>query len=267
MINAIVTAETNERIVERIQAGDAEALDTLCAANRGLVAHVAKRYAAELNSRGDCDTDDLMQAGFIGVFLAATLYTPDRGAKFSTYAVFYIRREMRRTLGLLTSKRDAGRGATSLDAPLYSDNDELTLLDTLVDNEAEDINGRIEREELKAAVRSAVGRIRNNKNRRAIEAYYFLEKSTEQQAEEDGVSVQNISKRLNKGHLELYRDAKLSRWAVDYEHTNIYRYKGVRSFKSSFSSVVEDIIIQAEERQTERNKKRVALQEILGTLM
>lgn len=254
-------AEKNEHIVGRIQAGDTEALATLWTMNTGLVAYVAKRYIGLLGERGDCDYDDLMQAGFLGLYQAATKYAPDRGAKFSTYAVFHIMREMRRALGILTEKHDTSVNAISLDAPLYKDSDNITILNTLaVPGEEEN---PIEREELCAAVRAAVARMKHGAARRTVEAYHFEGMSEAQQAEAEGVSEQSISNRLYRGYRELYNDPELQRWAVDYTYTNLYRTKGIRAFNTSFSSVVEDIVIQAEEQKS----KRTALYEVLGSLV
>ena len=259
---------TNESIVERIQAGDTDAIRVLWERNKGLISKIAKRYTSIINERGDCDFDDLMQVGFFGIHRAADEYSPERGAKFSTFAVFFIKREMRRTLGILTSKRDASLYADPLDAPLYGDGHNTTLLDSMA--APEDNENTIEQEELRAAVHAAVGRMKNDAARRTIEACYFAGTSTAQQAEAEDTSQQNINERLHKGYRELYHDPELHSWAVDYEYTNLHRHKGVRAFKSSRSSVVEDIVLQAEDivvKVEERQNKRAALYEALGSLV
>lgn len=261
---------TNESIVERIQAGDTDAICVLWERNKGLISMIAKRYTSIINGRGDCDFDDLMQAGFFGIHGAADEYSPERGAKFSTFAVFFIKREMRRTLGILTSKRDASLYADPLDAPLYRDDDDTTLLDTIADDAGEQAGEHVEQEELRTAVRAAVGRMKHDAARRTIEAYYFEGKNTEQQASVAGVTPGEISNRLFRGYRELYHDPELHSWAVDYEYTNPYRHKGVRAFKSSRSSVVEDIVLQAEAmvvKVEEQQSKRAALYEALGSLV
>ena len=263
MRNTIATTETNEHIVERIQAGETDAIGILWTANKGLVAHIAKRYSVTLSDRGDCDIDDLMQAGFIGIHRAVEKYSPDKGAKFASYAVFYMRAEMRRALGALskTSKRDAYIGAISLDAPLFDDQEDITLMDTLT--APEDDENILERDELCGAVRAAVSRMKHKTNRHTVESYHFEGINESQLAEAEGTSAKNISRRLYKGYLELSRDPELRKWAVDYEYINPHCRKGVKAFNSSFSSVVEDFILQAEEKATTKS----ALYEALGSLI
>lgn len=57
----------------------------------GLVHLCARRF-----DRGGVDYEDLFQAGCVGLILAAQRYDPDRGTKFSTYAVPVILGEIRR---------------------------------------------------------------------------------------------------------------------------------------------------------------------------
>jgi len=83
--------ETNAAIVERVQAGDADALQDLCETNKRLVGYFANRYLSYVEQRKDLDFDDLMQAGCLGMCLAAAKYDPGRGASFATFAADYIR--------------------------------------------------------------------------------------------------------------------------------------------------------------------------------
>ncbi len=113
--------DANAEIISRIQSGDHGAFRELCEANSGLVAHVALHYLPIIERRNDIEIDDLMQAGYLGMYMAAGKYTPGRGAKFSTFAVYYIRREIQRELGFYRKRRDAADIAISLDAPLHKE--------------------------------------------------------------------------------------------------------------------------------------------------
>lgn len=93
----------------------------------GLVATFAKRYFPLCDRASDMD--DLMQAGHIGVMLAEATWNADKGA-FSTWAAFYIQREMQDAIGLRGTKSKAQREAVSLDAPLGED-EEGTLQDVI----------------------------------------------------------------------------------------------------------------------------------------
>ena len=68
---------------------------TFVAANHGLVRAVAARY----QQRG-LPLDDLVQEGTVGLLRAVDLFDPDRGARFSTYAVWWIKQAIRRALAV-----------------------------------------------------------------------------------------------------------------------------------------------------------------------
>jgi len=257
--------DVNNAIIEKIQVGDSYALQELLEVNRGLAAHIARRYLPLVEQRNDIDLDDLVQSGYIGMIATAGKYDPERDMKFSSFAVYFIKKEIRRTFGILYSKdkRDPLYGAVSLDTPLDADDaDSATLSDIIAAEEEPD---RLEDEALRETVRAAVDRIENDKTRGAIEEFYWKGKTEEQIAEDRGVSKQSINDRLHKGYDELKRDKELHQWAVDFGLINVYRHKGVRAFKTSFSSVVEDIVIQAEERYNKNKMK--ALSDVLGNLL
>ena len=170
---------------------------------------------------------------------------------------------MRDALGIRTVKRDPIQNASALDAPIVKyGEDGATLLDTIaVPTEYPEEN--VEREELQAAVRAAVGRVEHAAARSAIEACYWQGKTLEQIAERNGVSSQHVSYLIYRGYRTLYNDPELQQWAIDYDYVNLHRHKGVKAFKTSFSSVVEDIVLQAEERY----ERRDALVDVLGSLL
>lgn len=82
----------NEELVARIRnrIDAAECMAQLWQQNRLFVAQIAKKYTAYE------DMDDLMQEGFIGLCNAVECYDPDNGAKFLTYAAYWIQQAMLR---------------------------------------------------------------------------------------------------------------------------------------------------------------------------
>lgn len=80
-------------LIERSQAGDKEARETLIEENLGLVRHIVKRFAG----RG-YDMDDLFQIGCIGLMKAIDKFDLKYEVRFSTYAVPMIQGEIKRFL-------------------------------------------------------------------------------------------------------------------------------------------------------------------------
>lgn len=80
-------------LIERSQAGDKEARETLIEENLGLVRHIVKRFAG----RG-YDMEDLFQIGCIGLMKAIDKFDLNYEVRFSTYAVPMIQGEIKRFL-------------------------------------------------------------------------------------------------------------------------------------------------------------------------
>lgn len=88
--------QNNETLCALIQQGNQQAKNDLCVKNERLVFSIAKRY---LGFRGNkLEINDLMQFGFLGLLRAADLFDFNMGAKFSTYAVPWIRQSITRGL-------------------------------------------------------------------------------------------------------------------------------------------------------------------------
>ena len=63
--------------------------ETLITANLGIVPHVARPFRS-----GTIPFEDLIQDGYIGLLEAVDRFDPNRGAKFSTYACWWIRKAL-----------------------------------------------------------------------------------------------------------------------------------------------------------------------------
>jgi RNA polymerase primary sigma factor len=89
----LLTAEQEQDLARRVQAGDAQAERLLVEANLRLVVTIARRYL----NRG-LSLLDLIEEGNVGLLHAARKFRPDRGTRFSTYATWWIRQAVVRAL-------------------------------------------------------------------------------------------------------------------------------------------------------------------------
>jgi RNA polymerase primary sigma factor len=81
------------RLAKRAQAGDPEARKRLIVSNLRLVVSIAKKYLYY-----GLPLLDLIEEGNLGLMKAVDRYDPDRGCKFSTYATWWIRQAVTRSL-------------------------------------------------------------------------------------------------------------------------------------------------------------------------
>jgi len=89
----LLTADQELSLGRRVVAGDKEAARTLAAANLRLVVSVARRHINH-----GLSFDDVIQEGNIGLLHAVEKFDPERGFKFSTYAVWWIRQAITRAI-------------------------------------------------------------------------------------------------------------------------------------------------------------------------
>ena len=90
----LLEKDQEEDLAVRISRGDDEAFDHLVRANLRLVVSIARRYA----SLSLLVIGDLVAEGNLGLMVAAKRFDPALGARFSTYATFWIKNHMRRAL-------------------------------------------------------------------------------------------------------------------------------------------------------------------------
>ena len=89
--------QTNERLCVLAQKGDAAALDSLIDNNKSFIGKVANDLFRSMNlaqSGLNLDTDDLKQAGNLGLWKAVPKFDAAQGMKFLTYAAPAIRNAM-----------------------------------------------------------------------------------------------------------------------------------------------------------------------------
>ena len=92
----LLTAEEEQKLAHRIQTkNDSKAQQHMMRANLRLVVSIAKKYAPS----NDPDMlMDLIQEGNLGLMRAVQRFQPDRGTRFSTYGVYWIKQAILRSL-------------------------------------------------------------------------------------------------------------------------------------------------------------------------
>jgi RNA polymerase sigma-32 factor len=89
-MHPILNRDEEVALARRFQAGDKAAGQNLVTANLRLVVKIAKAY----RTRG-ISLDDLIQEGNLGLMAAVAKFDPERGVRLISYAVFYIKAQIR----------------------------------------------------------------------------------------------------------------------------------------------------------------------------
>lgn len=103
-------AREEAALAQRAASGESEALTRLLEANRPLILTLAGRLGATAALR-----DELVQAGAIGLMQAVHRFSPDAGARLTTYAVPWMLGEMKRTLRRALDGTGAGERYAALE--------------------------------------------------------------------------------------------------------------------------------------------------------
>lgn len=90
---ALLTREEESQLARKIKRGDKAAKERMIKANLRLVVKIANDYAAY-----GLPLLDLISEGNLGLIKAVERFDPRKGAKFSTYAAWWIKQSIRRAL-------------------------------------------------------------------------------------------------------------------------------------------------------------------------
>jgi RNA polymerase sigma factor (sigma-70 family) len=95
----VLTKDEEFEICQRIKSGDQSAISQLVKHNLRFVIHTAKKYQ-NLGLR----FEDLISFGNIGLYRAAEKFDVDRGFKFITFAIWYVKAEITQALNELSNQ-------------------------------------------------------------------------------------------------------------------------------------------------------------------
>ena len=193
-----LNAKEEQQAFEALEAGDMQAREKLISHNLRLVAHIVKKYYA-----ADCDQEDLISIGTIGLIKAVSSFRQANGARFSTFAARCIENEI---LMYFRSMKKT-KGTVSLYDAIDSDKDGNALvLGDIVADEA-DVGKNYENKEEQSRLMCAVRGL-DERDKKIIVLRYGLAGQppcTQQQVElRMGISRSYVS-RIEKHVLSLLR--------------------------------------------------------------
>lgn len=91
---------SNEELCALAKGGDAEARNQLFENNLSFIRQQANKIGGQ-NGSGRLDVDNLIQEGCLGLMEAIDRFDSERGTKFLTYAVWWIRKFMQETVSIV----------------------------------------------------------------------------------------------------------------------------------------------------------------------
>jgi RNA polymerase sporulation-specific sigma factor len=217
-----------------------------CAEHRGLVYHIARQYRAVCLYDRAADTEDLVQAGYIGLMRAVQTYDESKGI-FSSWAVIHIKLEMRKVLGINHGKQRADMGAASLNEVVPGTEDS-TLLDTL--EAPVDIEGDFDHAELVEGVRTAVGLLPDSQST-LVRMHDLQGKGLAEAGNRCGLEPPVAYQAHRNAIKKLRRDPRLLALAKAHHldrRTNWYHHVSSKQYKSTWMSSTEAIAFWREQK-------------------
>ena len=172
--------------------------------NLRLVAHIIKKYYTHYD-----DTDDLISIGTIGLIKGINTYRPDKGVRLATYASKCAENEI--LMYFRSTRKNAAETLLSDALDTDGDGNSLSLLDIL--SEDEDMDARLQSDEMCQALRRCIGEVLDAREREIIRLRYAIgggEPLTQREtAQRCGISRSYVS-RIEKKAIEKLRAALLA---------------------------------------------------------
>ena len=202
-----LTREQETTLARAAQAGDRKATNALVEANLRFVIQVAKQYQGM-----GLELEDLIAFGNIGLFEAVERFNPDKGVKFITFAVWYIRAELQKALNDLSRvvRIPSHKTATeeqhikSIHTPVGDDENKETYADRYL--AADSTKSARDRADLRYDLQRALDQL-PAKQRAAITMFYGIDaeypKCMDQIAEELNVTGERARQLVRGAELAL----------------------------------------------------------------
>ena len=194
-----LTAEEEQLYLQRSAEGDLEARNILIERNLRLVAHIMKKYYAQVS-----DQEDLISIGTIGLIKAVSTFDTSKGARLATYAARCVENEI---LMYFRSQRKSAQDVSLSDyIETGSDGAALSLMDVI--SEEDDLLEQVTTREAVRQLRQVMDDKLTEQERQVIVLRYGLDgekpKRQREVAKVCGISRSYIS-RIEKRALEKLR--------------------------------------------------------------
>lgn len=253
---------SNEEIVLMIRAGDREQLPDLWERVKRFCFMTIYRYRDLCKDNIAVSMEDLQQECYVAMVDAVEHFKPEAGG-FLTILDFYVRGRCRAALGLQGRAHKEHYCKDSIDEPGKGE-DTRPLKDLLEDTTLPGMTDELELDELQKDVRKAVSKLPDS-DEEIIRRHYLEGEPIKTLADQRGVTSSWIQAKKLTALEQLSKDERMK----EYAEISFHRHKGVRAFRSSQSSVVEDavLLIEAmrERRQAQINKMiREAREEMIA---
>lgn len=98
-----LSKEEEKEEIKRIKSGDRISKERFVERNLNLLISIAKRYTTE-----KAELDDLIQEGYFGLEKALEKFDLNKGVRFSTYAIIYIKKEMQKAASVMNRDLQIG---------------------------------------------------------------------------------------------------------------------------------------------------------------
>ena len=197
---APLSAKEEAELVQAMISGDGVARDKLIEHNLRLVAHIAKKYRSN-----DCDPDDLVSIGSIGLIKAIHTFRPDAG-RLTTYASRCIENEI---LMHLRANRKLRNTLTMSDCATFDGEGNEVQLTDLMGTEGDVVSDEVEKRISSGLALELIDRVLDARQARVIRLRYGLEDGVfhpqHEVAKQLGISRSYVS-RIEKRALEILKN-------------------------------------------------------------
>jgi RNA polymerase sigma factor (sigma-70 family) len=243
---------TNEELCILIAQGHEDKIITLWEQTDKLFYMFARRMYSHYSDRAvshGVELNDCFQVCWFAFLDTLVAYNkkPERDKKFTSFACLHVKRHIYILLGLRTSKREPLDYAMSLDAPLPTDEENLTVMDTIADTEAEKTFEKIECSDMEERVLERVATL-PEKQAAVVRERFWKDKTLTEISKELGITPKQMYNQYKDVIRKLRRDQKLKEIHREfYVRRSFIKHTGFQFFKETGMSSVEWNILRLEE--------------------